>query len=212
MTLGLPRLPIALAPLIAEAKRRTLLRRSLLGLALLVLAGGAVIVAFALRSSLGPGAPRPLTSSVHVGRLSVSIPRGFHVYTLRGGIYRSGTRPPVIGDVLTDFRLPAHTTVSQLLDRWTAPRGNGPPSKLVALELEEWWGIGGPGPHSLHLPLSLKQPWVQLHLANGSVAPRYQGFLLGTASYEVMYWSGPSAPANDRAAVLRALRSIRPTR
>ena len=56
MTLHLPRLPITLDPLIAEAKRRARQRRLLASLALVVVAGAA-IASFGLRSPGSAGTP-----------------------------------------------------------------------------------------------------------------------------------------------------------
>ena len=172
--------------------------------ALIVLGGAGVALAVGLRS---PSAQRP--SVLRAGKLSVSVPRGFSVYNIRGG-HLLGARAPVVGRVLTNFRLPAHTTWLRVLDQWAAMRGNGPPSDEVALILEPGETLG---PDKLHLPLSLKQPWDREHFADRSVGGYRVGFLRFAASdYEVIYWSGTSAPERDRAAVLRALRSIRPAR
>jgi hypothetical protein len=206
MSLPLQRLPIALDPLIAEAKRRTRLRRSLLALGLLLLAGVPVGLAL-LRPSPRPGALRPLGATTHVWKLSVSIPRAFHVYTLSGGAYRTGTRAPVIGHVLTDYRL--------LVDHWIPSRGSSEaPSNRVALELEEnWAAIDRVGPVQLHLPLSVRQPWFHDHSSSGAAYGYRWGVLrFDKVDYRVMYWIGPAAPATDRVALLRALRSISPTR
>lgn len=208
MEIGLPRVPLALDPLIAEAKRRMHRRRSLLALALLLLGGAAAALALTLRPSSGPGVSRPLGATAHVGKLSISIPRGFHVYTLRGGFGRVGSRFPVNGHVLTDFRIPAHTSITRVLERWAYGR---PPANEVALELEKYIVIGPVGPHQLdrlHLPLSLGEPWIRARVGGY----RYGDFRSGREIYQVMYWSGSQAPANDRLAVHRALRSIRPTR
>ena len=62
MTLGVPRLPFSLDPLIAEAKRRARRRRLLLALGLA--AGAAVAVTLALRSGAGsPGGASPAAGS-----------------------------------------------------------------------------------------------------------------------------------------------------
>jgi hypothetical protein len=150
---------------------------------------------------------RPLGATAHIGKLSVSIPRGFHVYTLQGGAYRIGRRPQVIGHVLTDYRA--------VLDPWLPSRGSsGAPSNGVALELEEnWAAIDRVAPAHLHLPLSVRQPWFQDHSPNGAAYGYRWGVLrFNNVAYKVMYWIGPAAPATDRVALLRALRSIRPTR
>jgi hypothetical protein len=119
----------------------------------------------------------------------------------------------VIGHVLTNFRLPAHTSIAALLDQWTAYRGTGPQANRVALELELWAPPSYIPPRVfLHLPLSLSQPWSQERLANGAVGYRYGLLRYHKVFYMVMYWTGRAAPSNDRAAVLRALASIRPNR
>lgn len=103
-------------------------------------------------------------------------------------------------------------TIGQLLARWSDWRGSGPPSNVVALELTGNFVIG-PVDDQLHIPLRLDQPWMREHFANGVVGGfRYGGIRFDNFDYEVVYWSGPAAPASDRVAVLRALRSIRPTR
>jgi hypothetical protein len=172
--------------------------------ALVSIIGLAVGVAFALRPSAGETAAR-------AGHLTISVPRGFHDYAIRGGMYRTGTRAPVIGHMLTDFRLPADTTPWQMQDRWAALHGNGPPRNRVALILEENWVIG-PIADKLHLPLTLGQPWSHETFANRPAGYRWGGVRFSNLDYEVVYWSGPSAPASDRKAVLEALRSIRPAR
>jgi hypothetical protein len=207
MTLPLSRLPISLDPLIPEAKRRQRVRRSLLALVFLLLAGVAVGLVV-LRPSPGPGVLRPLGAATHVGKLSVSIPRGFRIYTLSGGAYRTGTRAPVIGHVLTDYRL--------LRDRWLPSRGSsGAPSNRVALELEDNWAAISPATEQvrLHLPLSVKQPWLPEHSSSGRASGYHWGEVrFDNVDYRVIYWIGAAAPASDRVALLRALRSIRPTR
>jgi hypothetical protein len=216
MTVHSSRLPTGLAPLIAEAKDRMRRRRSLVAL-LVVFAGLAVGLTLAFRPSApGLGAPRPLTSSVRAGDLRVSVPRGFHTYEIRNGGYMAGTRtrPPVTGHVLTDFRLPAHLGIQQALGRWAFP-GWGPPAHGVWLELARWFPFGPAVPgitDRLHLPLSLNQPWAKEKLSSGRAGYRWGYLIFPHAEYQVMYWSGPKAPAADRAAILRALESIRPAR
>jgi hypothetical protein len=191
-------------------------RRAAIAVALLVVTGLAVGLAFALWPSseytLGPAGPHPLGGPAKAGNLRVSVPHGFSVYPLRGGIHRAGTRPPVIGHVLTNFRLPAGGSISKVLGQWSDPHGSGPPPNVVLVELAEHWPGQGLATDQLQLPLSLRQPWLRTHFANGTVG----GFRVGSTrfdnfDYDVIYWSGPSARATDRLAVLRALRSIRPT-
>lgn len=207
MTLPLPRLSITLDALIPEAKRRTRLRRSLLALVLLLLAGIAAGLAFALRPSPGPGVVRPLGATARVGKLSVSIPSRFHVYTSVGGPYKWSGRAPVVGHTLTDYRL--------VFDQWLPSHGSsGAPSNGVALELDKHWpAAAGPIADRLHLPLTSQQPWFHEHSSNGAAnGYRWGGIRYDNSDYKVMYWIGPTAPASDRVALLRALHSIRPTR
>ena len=129
--------------------------------------------------------------------------------------------------MLTNFPVPADTTIERVLTRWSSAElkyvfvknhNHGPPSNEVALELSQWYRDGnyqGPGrlpppPIRLHLPLSPNQPWDQERLPNGAPSFRSGELRFNGYVYFVKYWIGPAAPANDRAAVLRALRSIRP--
>lgn len=186
-------------------------RRSLAAL-LVVLVGLAVGLTFALRSPSGGTGSTPFTSSVRTGELKVSVPRGFYSYALRGGFYRVGTLPPVIGHLLTDFRLPPHVDGWKALDRWASQYGSGPPTHGVALKLAIY-PMGPVGPGALRLPLTLREPlWAQEKLESGGVGYRYGDLRVRNRDYELMYWSGPKAPARDRAAILQALKSIRPAR
>jgi hypothetical protein len=205
MTLHLPRLPFALDPLIAEAKRRARQRRVLALAALfLVLATG---LAFGFRSSGGgPNGGLGITAaSARAGALAVPIPPGFHRYDIRAGIYRTGTRPPVIGATLTNYRVP--TSNVRLRTRGVLPlhaRRNG-----VVLQVSLWIAIGVTQAPRLQLPLSLHQPWVQRHVPTGT--RRYGLLRFHGQDYEVVVWTGRTAPASDRAALLHALASVHPT-
>ncbi len=212
MTAIASRLPCGFAPLIAEAKRRMVRRRSLAGLLLvLVCLGIGLSSVFHFRPG-GTGAGRPVASSLRAGKLTVSVPHGLHSYPFRGGIYRTGTRPPVIGRLLTDVRLPDHVNAWKAFDQWGAAGGAGPPANGVALVLVVR-GMGPVAAQALHLPLTLEQPlWAREKLNGGAVGYRYGDLRAGDGDYTVMYWSGPDAPARDRAAILQALRSIRPAR
>ncbi|MDX6480588.1 MAG: hypothetical protein QOG85_1098 [Gaiellaceae bacterium] len=183
-------------------------RRSL-ALLLIVLVGLGVGLTFGLRSpSGGPGVPRPLTSSVRAGDLRVSVPEGFYRYAIYGG-HMVGTPAPVVGYVLTDFALPAKVKADRLLARWSVPGDSGPPATRVALMLAPGRTIG---PERLHLPLTVNQDWDHQRFNSGAIGSRFGFLRFHNADYQVMYWSGPAAPANDRAAILRALESIRPAR
>ena len=174
-------------------------RRVLVGIAtaLVILAAG---LTFAFRpSGPGPGVPHPLTSSARLGGLRVSVPAGFRIYDVTGG---TGAGAPVIGHLLTDFRVPARGDIGR--EMWVWATANG-----VALQLQRWfWPLPvGPFTHRLQLPLTLNQPW-----ADGRVGYRWGYLRFHNAVYRVTYWIGPKAPANDRAAILQALESIRPAR
>jgi hypothetical protein len=99
----------ALDPLIADAKRRARQRRYIAALTALLLLALATGLTLGFRSSSGgQGGGFPTTAApAHAGALAVPIPRGLHRYNIRGGFYRTGTRPPVIGASLTNYRVPA---------------------------------------------------------------------------------------------------------
>jgi hypothetical protein len=212
MTLHLPRLPISLDPLLGEAKRRMRKRRALVGVAAVFLVGAVTAVALALGSS-GGGTPSSFASvgSVSVGRLTLPVPRGFNQYRLRACcFYKAGTRPPVVGHVLTDYRVSAQSEIRR--------GGNVPqsePANGVALQLQLWIVGGGPPsgpPTRLHLPLSLDEPWLQQGLPGGTL---FVGWLSrghrGQPPYELALWIGRDASPADRAALLHALAAIHRT-
>ena len=186
--------------------------------AVVAIAGLAVGLALALRSSPRSDAARPLGAFTSAGRLGVSVPRGFHNYALPFDVYSPGP----VGHVLTNFRVPANGSIDSVLTRWGAAderfmavkhHDYGPPSNEVALELTRADGQACRftcPPVRLRLPLSASQPWSQERIASG--APSYRdGYLrFRHELYYVRYWIGPDAPANDRAAVLQALGSIGP--
>jgi hypothetical protein len=160
-------------------------------------------------------------SSASAGKLVFSPPRGLHDYRLDSRDVWS----PGVGHVLTNFPLPGRRTVGWVLSWWAGASANfmavkkhdhGPPSDEVALELVQLQGPFGcigpcPPPRLLHLPLSPDHgPWFQERLASGAPGYRYGYLRFRGDNYKVLYWIGADAPANDRAAVLHALRSIRP--
>ena len=188
--------------------------------ALVVIVGFAGGVAFALRSS-------PEGTSATVGRLTLPIPRDFNSYSIPGN---TGPGSAVMSHVITNFGLPRNTTIDRVLSHWAAAQSRyvllrkhnyGPPSDEVLLELSQWYrdnplyyprpGPPAPEPVRLHLPLSPDQPWDQERLASGATGYRSGNFRFHHYVYHVLYWVGPDAPASDRAAVLDALHSIRPT-
>jgi hypothetical protein len=183
-------------------------RRVLVGVAAVFLVGAATAVTLTL-GSLGAGTPSGYASvgSVGVGRLTLPVPRGFNQYDVRGGFYKTGTRPPVIGHVLTDYPVGAHSPIH----RGALPELE--PANGVALELQLWIVIGPSPPTRLHLPLSLHEPWAHQSLPGGT---RFWGWLSrghhGQVPYELVVWIGRDASPADRAALLHALSAIHRTR
>lgn len=168
----------------------------------------AAVLAMAAWANGSKAAERPGTS-VRVRALAITVPRGLGRYDIRGGIYRTGTRPPVIGLLATDD--PRAHLRGQGFAKWSALSSNGPPAKKVALALSLDVNIGPDPPPTalrLHLPLSLHQHWFREHLSNGRRGYRWGYLHFHRQFYEVMFWSGRSAPARDRAAALNALTSI----
>jgi len=187
----------------------------------IAIAGLAVGLAFGLRSSpkSTPVGPREAT----VGRLKLPVPRGFNSYSMP---VNQGPGSPMASHAITNFRVPAGMTLDRVMSRWAAAdmkyvfvenHNHGAPSNVVALklDLDQPYGSGciGPCPPPsvrLHLPLNANQPWEQQYRADGKPSFRDGYFRFHHKLYSVEYWVGQDAPANDRAAVLDALRSIRP--
>lgn len=180
-------------------------RRLLVGIAALFLVGAATSLALAMRPSGGatPGGPASI-GSVRVGRLTLPVPRGFNQYDIRGGIHKTGTRPSIIGHVLTNYRVSAHSPIYN----GTLPESQ--PANGVALELQLWYAIGPFEPTRLHLPLSLHEQWAEQSFPGGT---RRWGFLAqgkpGEIPYELVVWIGRDALPADRTALLHALASVR---
>ena len=138
--------------------------------------------------------------------IALSVPRGFRHYTVRGGISRTGTRPPATGVLLTDYTL--NDGVRSAFYKWSDFKA--PPAKRTALQVELSIPFGPADPPTrLHLPLSLDQPWQIERAMNGTNGYRYGAFRLRGQIYKVFVWDGPSASRHDRSALLRALASIR---
>lgn len=135
------------------------------------------------------------------------VPPSFHRYDLRGGYYPTGTRPPLVGRVVTDYR--ATNGPMSAFAKWSRVR-QPPPAKRVALALTLWVGIGASPPARLHLPLSLGQPWFHEHLPSGASGYRWGYLSFHKKLYEIFFWRGRAASPRDRAAVLSALTSIHP--
>ncbi|MDX6480587.1 MAG: hypothetical protein QOG85_1097 [Gaiellaceae bacterium] len=193
-------------------------RRRGIAAALVTTAGFAVGLAFALHSS-------PDLPSATVGRLILPIPRGFNSYPRP---VNRGPGSPLASRVITNYPVPADTTIDRVLSHWAAADmkyvyvknyNHGAPSFVVALELSldspDGPGCIGPCPPPsvrLHLPLDPSQPWVQEQVANGDPSFRHGYFRFHGQLYSVVYWIGGDAQPSDRAALLSALRSIRPAR
>jgi hypothetical protein len=176
------------------------LRRAL-GVLLVVVAVLALAAGAAGKTK--PPDPPPGTT-VRAGGLAIPVPRSFHRYDVRGGIYRTGTRPPVVGATVTDYRVEAGARFrTRGVFPLSAP-GNG-----VAFEVALWAGFGALV-ERLHLPLSLDEPWMRRPVAAGT---RRYGFLrLQGHDYEVFVWTGRNAPPQDVASLLQALAAIRSAR
>ena len=194
MLTNLPRLPWALDPLIAEAKRRARRRRLLVCLGLVLLAGIVVGLTVALRPSGGgpSGGFAAPTGAVRAGSLAVSVPRGFRQLEIR----RHGK---VIGSLVTDYRV---TPGSPTLGAAVFP-ANG-----VLLSLGHAPGL----PASVSLP-PLRLP-LTLHELGG---PKYHSdgttwnntFKFRGQLYTITFWAGRDASTDHRAALRDALLSIR---
>lgn len=163
----------------------------------------AAVFALAACSSGTTKTPDLHGTSVRAGALVLTVPRGFDHYGLRGGIYRAGTRPPVLGQVVTDYRLKAH---SPLRTKGVLPESSY--RNRVVLELGVWNPLGPLPRPFLQMPLSLHERWVQRQTATGTLRYGFLGFK--GQEYQVRLWIGRSAPPRDRAALLRALGSVRP--
>lgn len=208
MTEHVPRLPFALEPLIAEAKRRARQRRHLaLGTLLVVLLAVGITLGF--RSTGGGSSGGLLTpgATARAEALTVPIPRDFHRYDVRGGFYRTGTRPPVIGATVTSYRVKAD---APLRTKGVFPLAA--PAKGVAFQVARWIPLSAPGtPKLLHLPLSLDEgAWISRPVPAGE--RRYGFFISQGQTYETFVWIGRAASSHDRAALTQALASVQPAR
>jgi hypothetical protein len=196
------RVPFWLHELMAEAKRRTRQRRLLIVLLLVVVAGATAAVVF--RPSGGGsrsgglsgrvGATSTSSHFVHFGTLVLTIPKGFHLWT-----GQSGTSAAVHDFAVADDSRTARTIFTAA----RTPAANG-----VGLYLEDY---GKAAPRlELRLPLDLHK----LHRSGkfgGDVTTWNAIFRGGGEGWALMVYEGSKASAADRAAIERALRSIRPT-
>jgi hypothetical protein len=199
MTLRVSGVPLSLDPLFGEAKTRMRKRRALIGMTAVLLAGAAVSLVFALRLFGGftPGVPAK-GGFVRTGSLTFSVPRGFYQTDIRGGLYMSGTRPPVIGHAVTNYPVSSGSPIHG----GALPESE--PANGVALVVQRWYAIGPAPTTRLHLPLSLHEPWAEQRLPGGT---RRWAWLAhgkpGTIPYELVMWIGRNASPSDRTALLR---------
>jgi hypothetical protein len=162
-----------------------------------------VVAALLALAACGSGkkAADPSGTSVRVGVLTITVPRGL-------GHYDEAR----LGVLATDDRHANRR--GEGFAKWSRLSSNGPPAIKVALELalDDTLGVGVPSSAlRLHLPLSLDQPWFREHLRNGRYGYRWGYLSFHGQPYDIKFWSGRAAPARDRAAVLNALTSIRLT-
>lgn len=179
----------------------------------LAIAAAATLMLSACGDSHVAAQVRGRGTDVKAQALTITAPLVLLRYHLREGTYMVGTRPPVTGVLLTDDP-DAHRSGGGF-SVWSDPSSEGPPANKVALILRQGVDMGPGLPRSalrLHLPLSLRQPWFREHLRNGRNGYRWGYLMVRGQPYEVMFWSGRTAPARDRAAALNALASIRRTR
>jgi len=190
------RSPFWLHKLIAEAKRRARQRRLLVVLLLVVVAG--VTAAVVLRPSGGGsrsgglsgrvGGTSASSHSVHFGAFVLTVPKGFHQWESLNG---SKSRPS-----LGAFWVAHH------------PRAASTGVRLPASAVYLWVQAGSATPSfAQRLPLDLHK----FHRsAVGNWGTMWTGGIYGGHDgYLVMVFEGSKASAADRAAIERALRSIR---
>lgn len=197
------RLPFWLHELMAEAKRRARQRRLLIVLLVVVVVGVTAAVVF--RPSGGGsrsgglsgrvGATSTSSHSVHFGALVLTVPKGFHLWT---GL--SGT-----SSALHDFAVADDSRTARAV--YTAART--PAANGVGLYVEDY---GRAAPRlELRLPLDLHKLHRLAGKIGGDVTAWSALFRGGGEGWALTVFEGSKASAADRAAIERALRSIRRT-
>jgi hypothetical protein len=196
-----PQPAISLDPLIAEAKHRARRRRLLILAAALVVAAIAAAVTFGSQGggsgqsgAAGAGtAPSDGTQTAQVGPFALTVPRGLYAKTTCSGV--------------TNCPVSKHTTI-EISD---IPFGRSIPEGLNRVYLEV--NYMGPMPiRGAQLPLNLQK----LHVGSGGTVSEGDATLsAGTGAYGApldyavhLSW-GKNTSAAQRAAILRALSSIR---
>ena len=198
------RVPLWLHELVAEAKRRARQRRLLVLLLLVVVAGVTAAVVF--RPSGGGsrsgglsgrvGGTSASSHSVLFGAFALTVPKGFHRVETRQSITSNALHSIAVADDSRTAKAAsyAHTLV---------------PANGVVLMAENF-GSTAPGspprlPFDLHkLRRVPDAPW------GGGHGTQWSAFLSGGGgAWLVTVFEGSKASAADRAAIERALRSIR---
>ena len=191
----------SLDALIAEAKRRARQRRLLV--AVLLIAVAAVVAGLVFgpwggnsRSNglSGLGKASAGSESVRVGALALTVPRGFYLTKIQCPVRHC--RPS---------HGPIRVQVSS--HPFTAATSQIYPAYQVVLDAQ-YLGPGG---------LARARPPLSLHEfrrmpGRGDVPAWSQIVSVGGSTYAVTVFEGSKAPAADRAAVLRAFKSIRRAR
>lgn len=192
------RLPLWLHELIAEAKRRARQRRLLVVLLLVVAA--VVTAAVVLRPSgggsrsglSGVGGTSTSSRSVHFGAFVLTVPKGFDLVDPG----QSGTSP-----ILNSFAVADDSRTARAV--YTAARPS--PANGVGLYVENY---GRAALGSVPLPLDLHK----LHRLPGFAhdGTAWGGFLSGDGGeWDLTVFEGSKASTAERAAIERAVRSIR---
>jgi hypothetical protein len=185
---NVPALPLALDPLIVEAKRRSRRRRSLV-LTFLVVVGGVITLVFMLRS---PGVPVP--RAAQAAGIRVRLPRGWYV-TRR---LIDDVSWPVQRFVVSSFPVTFDASAGQYLP---------PQTGVLAQIVEEYPPLSGehwqPRPARLRLgrlgkmKLFRGERWTELL------------FRLHGRHIYVFAWVGRDAPASERRQLLALLEGMR---
>jgi len=197
-----PRLGFSLDALMAEAKRRARQRRLLVALLVVVVAGATAAVV--LRPSGGgprsgglPGRVGGTSASsrfVHFGAFVLTVPRGFHLV----GTGQSRTSPALNSFAVADDSRTARAV-------YTSARPS--PANGVGLYVESY-GRAARGSET-RLPLDLHKLHRWPDKIRGDVTAWSAIFWGGGGVWDVIVFEGSKASAAERAAIERALRSIR---
>jgi hypothetical protein len=201
MEVPVSRLPFWLHELIAEAKRRARQRRLLVVLLLVMVAG--VTAAVVLRPSGGGsrsgsvagrvGGTSASSRSLRFGAFVLTVPKGFHQLETR----QSATSHALHSIAVADDSLAARAV----------SYGRISPVNGVVLLVESFGSTAPGSPPRLPVDLHKLQRVPDASLGHGT---QWSGFLSGGGgAYFVTVFEGSKASAADRAAIERALRSIR---